>query len=95
MLPLHALERTMGGKFRNGFTATTRGQENKSALFHSLKKELEGLRASDAGIGVLDDDDIVGWGATALCAVCQAHNRIVGDNELCFLELMQAGINRA
>jgi len=95
MLPWDALEKTLGGKFRNGFTAGTGGQENKSALLHGLKKELQRLGSFDAGIGVLDNDDIVGRVATVLRAVCQAHNRIVGDDELPFLELLQAGIDRA
>jgi len=92
---LDALEGTVGGKLRNGFSSVTRGQKNKSALLDSLKKELERLGSLDAGVGVLGDDDIVGWRTTMPWAGRQAGDSVRGDNELSLLEFLQAEINRA
>jgi len=95
MLPVDALESTLKGEFRNDIASAIRSQEDKGTLLHSLKKQLERLGSLDAGIGVLDNDDIVGRRTAVPCAMREAGNRIGGNNELPFFEFQQAGIDHA
>jgi len=94
MLALEVLEGTMYGEFRQELRGGAGGYEYESALLDSLQKELQGLGTLDAGAGVLDDDDVVGGGATVARAEGQAGNGIGSDNELALFERVEAGINR-
>lgn len=94
LLALEVLERAVSGEFGEDLRAWAGRQEDQGALLDSLQKELERLGAFDAGTGIFDDDDVVGGRTTVLRAEGKAGDGIRSDDELSFLERMEAGINR-
>jgi hypothetical protein len=89
MLSFNEIERPKSGKLCHGFTARSRGHEQKRDLLHCLMEELQCTRSFPAWAWILGDNHIIRVGAELRCALRQVQNYVGVDSELRFFELFQ------